>query len=257
MNKSKNKNPAKYLLYRFNDLNITPQTAIITGSGITLFGDKAPLFEIKYSEIGKETKSKIKGHEGKLKVYRINKKEVLIFSGRSHLYQGLSFSEVTANVRLCHKLKVKKLIITNAAGGINKDLKLGELMLITGFIDLMQPTERGILNGITQPAFQIKSRLTNSLKNKLKTGIYAGVHGPSYETYSEIKLLQSLGANAVGMSTIPEIICAKSLEIDYAAISVISNLWSKNHKPNHRNVLEQVKKANQKLSDLILMLCNR
>ena len=131
-------------------------------------------------------------------------------------------------------------------------------MLITGFIDLMQPTERGILSGITQPAKIIKSKLSNLLskkfKREMKSGIYAGVLGPSYETYSEIKLLQSLGAHAVGMSTIPEIICAKSLGLDFAGISAISNVWNQRHKPSHKEVLKNVSKANEKLNNLILKL---
>ena len=248
---NKDKKNTEYLLRRFNSLNISPQTAIITGSGIKLFRDKAPIFEVSYSEL---TKQRIKGHEEILKVYRVRNESVLVFSGRKHLYEGLSFSDVTANVRLCYKLGIKKLIITNAAGGISKNLKAGDLMLITGFIDLMQATERGILNGITQPPFKIKTRLTVFLKRKLKSGIYAGMQGPSYETYSEIKLLQSLGASAVGMSTVPEIICAKSLGMNYAAVSVISNVWNKNHKPSHKEVLEQVKRVNKKLNDLISRL---
>ena len=259
MKTNKHKKTAEYLLQRFNSLNISPQTAIITGSGIKLLGDKAPIFEVSYSELTKQGNKKtkeqrIKGHEGKLKIYRIRNKSVLVFSGRNHLYEGLSFADVTANVRLCYKIGIKKLIITNAAGGISKNLKAGNLMLITGFIDLMQATERGILNGITQPPFKIKTRLTDSLRSNLKIGIYAGVHGPSYETYSEIKLLQSLGASAVGMSTVPEMICAKSLGMNYAAVSVISNVWNKNHKPSHKDVLEQIKKANKDLNDLISRL---
>ena len=146
---------------------------------------------------------------------------------------------------------VKKLIITNAAGGISKTLKAGDLMLINGFIDLMQPTEKGILSGITQQPFKINTKLTKLFSKKIKSGVYAGMRGPSYETYAEIKLLQSLGASAVGMSTVPEIICAKSLGLNYAAVSVISNAWSPTHKPNHEAVLKQVKKANEKLDKLV------
>lgn len=245
---------------------MTPQTAIITGSGITLFGDNAPLFEIKYSELQKgrdtincvSTKQGIKGHEGRLKLYKIRNKGILVFSGRYHLYQGYGFSDVIANIKLAYKLGVKKIIITNAAGGINKNFKAGDLMLITGFIDLMQSTERGVLSGITQRYKQIESNLNkiiqSKFKNKIKKGIYAGMLGPSYESYAEIKLLQSLGASAVGMSTVPELICAKSLGLDVAAISVISNTWDSKHKPSHKEVLEQVKKANDKLNNLISKL---
>ncbi len=133
-------------------------------------------------------------------------------------------------------------------------------MLITGFIDLMQATERGTLSGITQPYHLVQNKLTKSISNKLKKGlrkgVYAGVIGPSYETFAEIKLLQSLKASAVGMSTVPEMICAKGLGIDYAGISLITNVWDPRHKPSHKEVLEQAKKANEKLNVLVLKIVN-
>ena len=250
------KKTKQILLKRFKKFNLLPQTAIITGSGITLFRDKEAIFEAQYNDLPAcsfSKKQKIKGHKGALQLFKINNKGILVFSGRRHLYQEFSFSDVTVNIQLAYKLGVKKIIITNAAGGINKNFKAGDLMLITGFIDLMQPTERGILNGITQPAYKIRTALTKKIFNstKIKKGIYAGVLGPSYETYAEIKLLKLLEAHAVGMSTVPEIICAKSLGMDFAAISVISNIWDSKHKPSHKEVLEQVKKANEKLDDLI------
>ena len=134
-------------------------------------------------------------------------------------------------------------------------------MLTTGFLNLMQPTERGLLPGIIQPPAVIKSNLTNiikkNFKKRIKTGIYAALAGPTYETFSEITLLKKLGASAVGMSTIPEIICAKSLGIDFAAISIISNIWNKTHKPSHKEVLKAVSKANKKLNGLILILISK
>lgn len=259
----------KLVFNKLKKLKSAPQIAIITGSGIKLFGDKEPLFEINYSELHKQrdainrvsTKQEIKGHEGKLKLYKINNKGILVFSGRKHLYQGFSILDVTANIRLCHRLQIKKIIITNAAGGINKDFKPGDLMLITGFIDLMQATERGVLSGITQPYHRIQNKLTESITNKfkkgLRKGVYAGVIGPSYETFAEIKLLQSLKASAVGMSTVPEMICAKGFGIDYAGISLITNVWDPKHKPSHKEVLEQAKKANDRLNDLILELVKK
>lgn len=238
-----------------------PQFAIITGSGIKLFNDYDPSFEIKYGELPIWSSSKnqrIKGHEGALKLYKIKNKGVVVFSGRHHLYEGLDIVDVVANVRLAYELGVRKIIITNAAGGINKTFKPSDLMLITGFIDLMQPTERGILSSITQPPSLVRAKLTKVIQMKykkhIKTGVYAGSLGPSYETYSEIKFLQLLGASAVGMSTIPEIICAKSLGLDFAGISIISNIWSKNHVPSHEEVLQNVKRANKKLNDLVLEL---
>lgn len=255
-----------FLLKRFKTL---PQVAIITGSGIKLFRGYKPLFQIKYSKLPFFTQDanfrngeKIEGHEEKLKLYKIKNKNVLVFSGRRHLYERYNIVDVVLNVRLAYELGIRKIIIINAAGGIDTKFKAGDLMLITGFIDLMQSTERGILSGITQPPYKIKTKLNKiiskaGLRNPaFRKGIYAGVLGPSYETYSEIKLLKMLGASAVGMSTVPEIICAKSLGMDYAGISVISNVWSKKHKPSHKEVLKNVKRANNKLISLILQLLN-
>ena len=249
---------AKILLKRFNAI---PQLAIITGSGIKLFKNQEPLFQTKYTSLPLWSKQKthaIQGHEGVLKLYKVNGKNILTFSGRRHLYESLNVSEVISNIRLAYELGVKKVIITNAAGGINKKLQTGDLMLITGFINLMQGNERGILDGISIPARRISTKLTRKLHKmfikQIKSGVYAGALGPSYETYSEIRLLQKLKADAVGMSTIPEMICAHSLRMDYAAISVISNAWSKTHKPSHKEVLKHVNKANDKLNDLIVKL---
>ena len=242
------------LLKRFKKFKVSPQTAIITGSGIKIFRNKEPIFEIKL----KTRTQNIKGHKGVLKLYKIKDKSVIVFCGRHHLYEGLSILDVTANARLSYKLGVKKILLTNSAGGINKKFKAGDLMLITGFIDLMQSTERGILSGISQPPQKIETNLTSTLlkcfKKNLKLGIYGGVLGPSYETYAEIKLLQLLGASAVGMSTIPEMICAKSLGMDYAGISLITNAWNPKHKPSHKEVLEEAKKANEKLDNLLTKL---
>lgn len=250
----------QFLLKKFN---LVPQIAIITGSGIKLFGNCNPSFEEKYDDLHLEPVTlaqPTKGHEGKLKLYKVSNKNILVFSGRHHLYEGLDIADVVTNVRLSYELGVRKIIVTNAAGGISKRFKAGDLMLIKGFINLMQPTERGILSGIIQEPKLIKAKLTNLIlrkfKGKIKTGIYVGTRGPTYETYSEINLFRALGAHAVGMSTIPEMICAKSLGLDFAGISVISNTWDKNHKPCHEEVLQNVKKANSKLNALVLKLVN-
>ena len=224
-----------------------------------MFRDYKPIFEIDYTDIplfnSKHNihKKKIKGHSNKIKIFQINNKNVLVFCGRRHLYQGYDFSEVTVNIKLAYELGIKNILLTNAAGGLNKKLHAGDLMLIDGFIDLMQSTERGVLSGIIEKPFKISTKLTKDLKstNKLKSGTYAGMLGPSYETYSEINLLKHLGASAVGMSTIPEIICAKSLGMNYAAISIISNIWDEKHKPSHKEVLRNVSRANEKLNSTI------
>lgn len=257
----------KTKLLLLKKFNLLPQIAIITGSGIKIFRNYKPSFSTKYSKLPflkkrysetakRQNSESVKGHEGKLKLYKIKNKNVLVFSGRHHLYEGLSISEVVTNIRLAYELGIKKIIITNAAGGINKKFKPGDLMLINGFIDLMQSTERGVLSSIFQSPKLIKTKLNKLIQQKfrkhIKVGIYAGVLGPSYETCSEIKLLQLLGAQAVGMSTVPELICAKSLGMDFAAISIISNIWNKTHKPSHKLVLENVRQANDKLNNLIL-----
>jgi purine-nucleoside phosphorylase len=267
------KETADLLLKKFK---LIPDIAIITGSGVKILGEFSPSFEIKYNDLpiwSNKKKHKtsplkvclssknVKGHESLIKLYSVDNKKVLVFSGRRHLYEGLPFSSVITNVRLCYEIGIKRLLITNAAGGISSKLDKSDLMLITGFLNLMQPTERGLLDGIVQQPVKIKSGLTDSIKKmlgkKIKTGIYAATTGPTYETFSEIIMLNKLGASAVGMSTIPEIICAKSLGIDFAAISIISNIWSKTHKPSHKEVLNSVNKANKKLNDLFIRVLSK
>lgn len=244
-------NKTKSLLLK--ELEQIPQFAIITGSGIKLFENKSP-----QTSVLSPWSSVVKGHEGKLKLYTLNRKSILVFSGRRHLYEGCNIADVVLNVRLAYELGIKKIIITNAAGGIHKKFCVGDLMLITGFIDLMQGIERGTLNAIVQPPRKINTQFTKFIKRKFKyviqSGVYAGCLGPSYETYAEIKLLKSLGACAVGMSTIPEMICAQSLGMDYVGISIISNVWNKEHIPSHHDVLKNVKKANDALTDLVIKL---
>ncbi|MBI1858155.1 MAG: purine-nucleoside phosphorylase [Candidatus Melainabacteria bacterium] len=246
----------------------TPHLAIITGSGIKLFENKKPLFVINYTDLPvysdlKKVKSKknsthVKGHEGKIKLFNIQDKYVLVYSGRRHLYEGLDISKVIINARLTYELGIKNFIVTNAAGGINKKFNPGDLMLIDGFIDLMQASERGVICSIAHPPYKLRTKLNNQILKlrgqKIKQGIYAGVIGPSYDTFGEISLLSNLGADAVGMSTIPELICAKSLGINFAGISIISNVWKKNHKPSHKDVLHNVSKANKNFNELVLQL---
>ena len=238
-------------------IKVKPHVAIIGGSGIKLFPNHSPILVINYADL-QSSALKVKGHEGKVKLFKVKDKYVLVFSGRQHLYEGIDITKIVANVRIAYDLGIKNLIVTNAAGGINSKFKAGDLMLITGFINLMQPTERGVIDAIVQKPAEIKSKLSNLIKkelgNKIKYGIYAGMIGPSYETLAEIKLLQMLGADAVGMSTIPELICAKSLRMNATGISTISNVWSKTHKPSHEEVLCNVEKANEKLNDLILKI---
>lgn len=241
-----------------------PQFAIITGSGVKVFPNNKPLLEIRYEDLWqtglisskpKSLKTSVIGHESKLKLFKIKKKYILVFSGRKHLYQGYSVFDVIANIKIASKIGVKKVLITNAAGGLNPKFKAGDLMLITGYIDLMQPTERGVLSGIIQEPKSIKENLTLKInKRKVQKGIYAGVIGPTYETYSEVNLLKKLKASAVGMSTIPELIACKSFGLDFAGISIISNVWDKKHKPSHKEVVRQVEIANRKLNDLILQI---
>ena len=238
----------KKVLKRFN---IIPHFAIITGSGIKLFKDE----KLIYEQSAFSNQHSVTGHEHLIKLYKVKNKYVLVFCGRHHLYEGLGIFEVVKNVRFAHELGVKKILITNAAGGINNKFKAGDLMLITGFLNLMQPSKRGLLSLITKKPSIIKTKLTNTIKRfNVRKGVYAGMLGPSYETFSEIKLLQLIGADAVGMSTIPEMICAKNLGMDYAGISVISNVWNKSHKPSHEEVLRNVQKANEKLNELVLKL---
>lgn len=216
----------------------TPEVALILGSGLGDLADTMPdKVSIPYGEIPHFPTSSVEGHAGNLVLGTFSGKPVVFMQGRVHYYEGWSAEDVTFGVRVLGKLGIGKLLITNAAGGINRDFKAGDLMLITDHINLMgfnplrgENDERfgprfPDMSAAYHPDMQEKIiRAAREMNIPLKAGVYAAMAGPSYESPAEIRMIATIGGDAVGMSTVPEAIVANHMGIEVGGISCISNL---------------------------------
>ncbi|MBU1078123.1 MAG: purine-nucleoside phosphorylase [Spirochaetes bacterium] len=243
------------------------KVGMILGSGLGVIADsfKDPI-EIPYKNIPYFPVSTVKGHAGTLIFGKVSNYYTVVMNGRFHYYEGYGMDEITYPVRVMSVLGVKKMIVTNACGGINKGFKTGDLMVITDHINLMGNNPlRGWKQEKIAPRFidmtyaysleMIRSLQRTAQKKKiiLRKGVYAALFGPSYETPAEIRMLKTCGADAVGMSTVPEVIVANQLHMDVCGISLITNMAAGILKKrlNHKEVLEVSKKAQSKVVDLI------
>lgn len=240
------------------------ELAIILGSGLGTFGDLLEnKTEIAFSEIPNFKTSKIPGHNNKLILGRISGKKIMVMQGRIHYYEGNDIKDVTFPIRLFKALKIDKLILTNAAGGLSGEP--GQLMLIKDHLDLFCPNpligdnlqkfgERfPDMTGVYDKGF-IESAISTGerLGIQLTTGNYCYLTGPSYETPFDIQVLKMLGVDAVGMSTVPEAIVGRHSNMKILGISCITNLASGiSDKPlSHKEVVE----TTQKVSDDFIRL---
>ena len=228
-------------------LGFTGKTAVVLGSGLGMFTDTLVHSNIlEYSDIPHYPISTIQGHLGQLACGLINNKEVLIAKGRFHLYEGYSIKKVTFPIRVFKECGVQNIIITNAAGSIQKLNPVGSLMIINGLLDCTfinhHQTPKLIRNSKIQcKRLTLIAKKAATLNNiKITEGIYCWVIGPSYETPAEINYFKSLNGAAVGMSTFPEIIEAGDLGMNVLTFSLLSNYAAglSNSPLNHSEVLE-------------------
>lgn len=258
---------------------VKPKIAIILGSGLGELAEevKDQRIEIPYEEIPNFPKSTVEGHAGKLIIGRIYDKDVIMMQGRFHYYEGYDLQEVAFPILVFALMGVNELIVTNAAGGINKKLLPPDLMLITDQINLLNMSPlRGInselLGGERFPSMSeaYSLRLRNIAKEvatskeydtkiDLKEGVYAFMTGPQYETNAEVKMLEIIGADAVGMSTVPEVIMANELGMEVLGITCITdniNIPNSNP-PSHKEVIENAEKASKAFIQLIMRILRR
>lgn len=221
-----------------DEIPYAPEAGLILGSGLGVLADAMEdVTVIHYEEIPHFPVSTVEGHAGELLVGTIRGKKTVLMKGRFHLYEGYDGTAVTFPVRVMKALGVKSLLVTNAAGGINTSFVPGELMLIRDHINFMfrnpliGPNEKAL--GVRFPdmseAYAVRLReiareTATGLGLALREGVYAGLLGPSYETPAEIRMLRKLGADAVGMSTVPEVIAARHAGIEVLGISCITNM---------------------------------
>ncbi len=218
--------------------DVRPRVGVILGSGLGKFGDTLKnATSISYSEIPNFSSTAVEGHKGQLILGTIDETPCAIFQGRVHAYEGYNLNDVVYSVRLLNLLGATKLILTNAAGGINKDYKPGDLIAIRDHINL---TGKNPLIGknndelgprFPDMTFAYNREMMTAIENSamaanynLRQGVYAAMTGPSYETPAEINMLRAIGADMVGMSTVFECIAANHLGMSVAGISCITNM---------------------------------
>jgi purine-nucleoside phosphorylase len=245
-----------------SQFRITPQLALVLGSGFqdALAGLQVHT-EIPYIKIPGFPRPTVPGHAGGLVLATSGKLPVLALRGRSHYYEGLDMSEVTFPIRVLAALGIKDLLLTNAAGGINSRLRPGDFMCITDHINMIGtnplrgPSPQFVdLTSVYDPGLvTLWRRAARKAKVRLATGVYVAVCGPSYETPAEIRAFARLGADAVGMSTVPEAIVARQCGIRVSALSCITNFAAgRTRKPlSHEEVLETGRRVTKAATALL------
>ncbi|MEJ2555515.1 MAG: purine-nucleoside phosphorylase [Anaerolineae bacterium] len=239
--------------------NHHPQVGLILGSGLSSLADEVEEADaIPYSEIPQFPTSTIVGHAGRLVIGRLAGQTVMVMQGRTHYYEGYSMQRITIPVRVMQILGIHTLFVTNAAGGINPGFRPGDLMLITDHINLIGMAGLNPLRGPNldefgprfpdmsqayDPVLQATARrVAAGLGFTLQEGVYMCLAGPTFETPADIRFLRTIGADAVGMSTVPEVTVARHGGTRVMGISGISNVAivdpSEDRKTTHEEVLE-------------------
>jgi len=217
---------------------IKPKIAIILGTGLGRLAENIKGKEIiPYSKIPNFPISTVQSHSGNLVLGKLGNKEVVAMQGRFHYYEGYNLKEVTFPVRVMKKLGADIIIISNAAGGMNRFFKRGDLMLITDHINLfgdnpligpndeeLGPRFPDMSEAYSQQLIKLAKKIALKEKIRLREGVYAGLTGPTLETPAEYRFLISIGADAVGMSTVPEVIVANHMGMKVLGISCITDL---------------------------------
>ncbi len=244
-----------------------PETAVILGSGLGGFSSAVENASVlEYKDIPGFPHSTVVGHKGQLLHGFLSGREVLCLNGRFHLFEGHSPEVIAEAIHILKELGIKRLLVTNAAGSLNKNLHPGSLMLIKDHInfsgknplvgsnnDLYGPRFPAMNNAYT-PKLQDKIRqIAQSQKTPLHEGVYLMVLGPNFETAAEVRAFAMLGADAVGMSTVPEVIAAAHCGMEVLGISVITNYAAglMNNTPTHQETIAEADKAAVRLTKLL------
>jgi purine-nucleoside phosphorylase len=240
---------------------LAPRTAIVLGSGLSgaaaAFSERAA---IGFRDVPGLVPPTVSGHSGRLAVGIWSGAPTLLFLGRLHFYEGHSWRTVTGTVRTAAELSVKRIVLTNAAGGIHPTLNPGELMAIRGHLKLLEPDAWRVLaseNPISRPysarLIEVMQEHERAAGRELLAGVYAALTGPSYETPAEIRALSACGADAVGMSTAMEVEEAARLGLEVVAISCITNRAAGlgDATLDHAEVLVNAKLAVERMSGLL------
>lgn len=247
--------------------NQPSQVGVVLGSGLGHFTEELQIEkEISYNDIPHFPVSTVEGHNGKLVFGKLGNKNVVVMAGRFHYYEGYSIQDVVYPIRVMKYLGIEKLVLSNAAGGVNASFKVGDLMIITDHISQFSVNP---LIGKNENAFGTRfpdmsepynkelikkaKAIAASLNINVQQGVYLSVTGPTFETRAEYKMIHVLGADAVGMSTVPEVIVARHMEIPVFAMSVITDIGIREEENviTHEEVLEAAAAAEPKMTAIV------
>ncbi len=242
--------------------NCSPKIGIVLGSGLNaVSGAVAVKAEYDYADIPNLPTSKVPGHQGRFLCGNLSGVEILVARGRVHIYEGWTARETASQVRVMAQLGVETLILTNAAGIVNANFKPGQWMLISDHLNLTgQSPLTGSANFIDQTSVYspelrelFKEENNEVNQSRLAEGVYAWMNGPEYETPAEVRMLRNLGADAVGMSTVPEAIQARALGLRVVALSCLTNYGAglSGYPLSHEEVIETGKLASLELCRLL------
>lgn len=248
----------------------TPEYGVVLGSGLGGFADDIAVeYSLPYGEIPNFPTSTVQGHKGALLFGTIGTKKVVAMQGRFHFYEGYDMKQVTFPIRVMKYLDVEKLIVSNASGGVNPNYVVGDIVLINDHINMMpEHPLRGKNDERFGPRFVNMSQpysksmiakaktLAENLNIEVKDGVYLSLQGPTFETLAEYRMVKALGGDCVGMSTVPEVIVARHMEMECFGVSVITDIGNEDNidEVNHEEVLQAAQKAEPKVRNLIKQL---
>ena len=253
-------------------IHTDPKTAIILGTGLGKLAEEiTDKYEISYQEIPHFPVSTVEGHCGKLIFGKLGNKDIMAMQGRFHFYEGYSMKEVTFPIRVMRDLGIQTLFVSNAAGGMNPGFEIGDLMIITDHINFFPehplrgknipygPRFPDMSEAYDKELIRTADKIAEEKGIKVQHGIYIGTQGPTFETPAEYKMFHILGADAVGMSTVPEVIVANHCGIKVFGVSVITDLGveGKIVEVSHEEVQKAADEAQPRMTTIMRELINR
>ncbi len=261
------------LKYLQSKTEVKPQVGVILGTGLGgLVNEINIINEISYEDIPHFPVSTVEGHSGKLIFGELGGKQVIAMQGRFHYYEGYTLQQCTFPVRVMQALGIERLVVSNASGGVNPDFEIGDIMLVTDHINLF-PGNPLIGKNINElgPRFpdmsdaydigmiELAEKVAAEMDFHVVKGVYAGLTGPTLETPAEYKMIRILGADTVGMSTVPEVIVARHMEIPCFAVSIITDLGveGKIVKVSGQDVIDVANQTEPKMTKIIKELIAR
>lgn len=259
--------------YLRSQVNVIPETAIILGTGLGALVDHITDKKyIPYTEIPNFPVSTVEGHSGNLIFGKLGEKPVMAMQGRFHFYEGYDMKEVTFPVRVMQVLGVKTLFVSNAAGGMNKEFRVGDIMIITDHINLfpdnplrgknyeeLGPRFPAMTEAYDRNLIRLADEIAEEKDIRVMHGVYVGTQGPTFETPAEYEYFRVIGGDAVGMSTVPEVIVANHAGMKVFGVSVITDLGGKDIlvAPSHEEVQQAAVLAQPKMMEIMRELVNR